>query len=169
MTDVAPLILTVLFAPDAAAELDALRQRYFPPERNWIPAHVTLFHHLPGARLRAVLDDLRAVCGTARPLVLTADRPRFLGHGVAIEIESEGLRTLRKELATRWAADLGAQDRQAFRPHVTIQNKVPSGEARRLYDALCAGWQPRTYSAEGLQLWHYQGGPWSSAAAVRFG
>ena len=46
--DVAPLILTALLEPDAAARFEAMRRAYFPPARNKTPAHLTLFHALPG-------------------------------------------------------------------------------------------------------------------------
>jgi uncharacterized protein DUF29 len=39
----------------------------FPPERNLIPAHLTLFHHLPGAELTQVLADLRTACARPAP------------------------------------------------------------------------------------------------------
>ena len=46
--DPAPLILTLKLDQASFTRLDALRQAHFPPERNWLSAHLTLFHHLPG-------------------------------------------------------------------------------------------------------------------------
>ena len=50
----APLILTLRFDGEAFARLDDLRRAHFPPERNQIPAHLTLFHALPGEALEEV-------------------------------------------------------------------------------------------------------------------
>jgi hypothetical protein len=57
---------------------------------------------------------------------------------------------------------LGAQDQGGWRPHVTIQNKVTSREARQLLEALQAGFQPRPLGIRGLGLHRYLGGPWET-------
>ncbi len=43
-----PLIVTARFDPIAASLFQRLRDAHFPPARNIVPAHCTLFHHLPG-------------------------------------------------------------------------------------------------------------------------
>ena len=43
----APLILTAQLPRDLHARFTALRTAHFPPERNYLEAHVTLFHALP--------------------------------------------------------------------------------------------------------------------------
>lgn len=43
-------ILTLHLDPTAQSRFEALRQRHYPPERNQIPAHLTLFHTLPDTR-----------------------------------------------------------------------------------------------------------------------
>ena len=45
--DTDPLVLTLLLDADTQAWLDSLRRAHFPPERNLVPAHVTLFHACP--------------------------------------------------------------------------------------------------------------------------
>ena len=42
-----PLIVTAELPDDVLAWADGLRRAHFPPERNWLVAHVTLFHALP--------------------------------------------------------------------------------------------------------------------------
>ena len=42
-----PLILTLALNPTAEEYFTRLRDRYFPPERNFLKVHLTLFHHLP--------------------------------------------------------------------------------------------------------------------------
>ena len=43
----APIIVSAEFGAADFARLDGLRRAHFPPARNVLPAHLTLFHHLP--------------------------------------------------------------------------------------------------------------------------
>lgn len=49
-----PLIAALTLAADAQRHSDRLRAAHFPPERNYLAAHVTLCHALPSDRLAAV-------------------------------------------------------------------------------------------------------------------
>lgn len=162
-----PLILTLKLDQAAFDRLNDLRQRNFPPARNFLPAHVTLFHALPGDRLAAIEQHLQVVCGNTRSLPLQLPTLRLLGKGVAVEIDSPDLIKLHRQLATEWQPWLNAQDQQKFKPHVTIQNKVPPEAAQRLYHDL-APWQAFSAIGEGLLLWHYLGGPWELAREFAF-
>jgi len=42
-----PLILTLKLDEESQAFFDKQRALYFPPERNFLKAHLTLFHQLP--------------------------------------------------------------------------------------------------------------------------
>ena len=43
----APIIVTALLGAADQAFFDAQRRAFFPPERNQLAAHLTMFHHLP--------------------------------------------------------------------------------------------------------------------------
>jgi 2'-5' RNA ligase len=163
-----PLILTLALDANAFQMFDELRRAHFPPERNFIPAHLTLFHHLPGAELPGVVAALRRVAGEHGPIPLAVTGLRSLGRGVAFTLESPALAALRRDLASQWAPWLGAQDRQGFRPHVTVQNKVSGAEASALLARLQAGFSPFAATGTGLLLWHYRGGPWERAGFFPF-
>ncbi|MCU0491091.1 MAG: 2'-5' RNA ligase family protein [Chloroflexaceae bacterium] len=162
------LILTLKFDAATFAALDGLRRQHFPPERNFIPAHVTLFHALPGEQEAALRQTLVAECAATAPFPLLLPRPHFMGRGVALVVECPPLRELRGRLAAAWQPTLGPQDRQGYRPHVTIQNKVDSAQARQLYEQLTATWQPLEGQGEGLLLWRYLGGPWELVEEFAF-
>lgn len=164
-----PLILTLRLDPSAFQRFDALRRQHFPPERNFIPAHLTLFHALPGEHEPQVREALREVCAQQAPLPLVFPRLRSLGRGVAVEVESPELMRLRQGLARRWGGWLGAQDRQGYRPHITLQNKVSAVAARELLERLRVSWTDVTATGDGLLLWHYRGGPWGLVEAFEFG
>ena len=162
-----PLILTLMLDADTQDWLDALRRAHFPPERNLVPAHVTLFHALPGGELDSVLVALADECRGAAPVEVRIGPPRFLGRGVALSVTAPAVEALRARLAARWRDRLSPQDRQGWRPHATVQNKVPAERARALHAELAASLPVREGRAEGLLLWRYRGGPWEPAG--RFG
>ncbi|MEM7567909.1 MAG: 2'-5' RNA ligase family protein, partial [Pseudomonadota bacterium] len=93
---------------------------------------------------------------------------RMLGRGVAYTLRSRALDSVRADLSRAFKPWLTGQDREGFRPHVTVQNKVSSAEAKGLHAHLLAGFAPFDVRAEGIQLWHYRGGPWSPAGAIAF-
>jgi hypothetical protein len=164
----ARLILTLKLERAAFERFDALRRAYFPSERNFIPAHLTLFQALPGDQEPSIQQMLHALCSETPRLTLHFPVLRFLGRGVAVEVDAPELIVLHKKLTSTWSGWLSAQDRQGDRPHITIQNKVPPDQARQLSAKLAAGWQPFQTSGEGLVLWRYLGGPLESAGEHRF-
>ncbi|WP_349369759.1 2'-5' RNA ligase family protein [Salinarimonas sp.] len=163
-----PLIVTLALDEAAFAVFDAARRAHFPPERNLIPAHLTLFHKLPGAEEEAIAAGLAEAAAARGPLPMTCAGLRFLGRGVAYRLEGEGVVALRRALARRFAPSLGPQDAQAIAPHVTIQNKVDPRAAKALLARLQAGFAPFPVTGEGLLLWRYRGGPWEPAGRFPF-
>ncbi|MGY2133012.1 2'-5' RNA ligase family protein [Hymenobacter sp. HD11105] len=169
MTDAdAPLILTLALDAESFAFFNGLRQQYFPPERNFLAAHVTLFHHLPGARRADLVEQLAARCQEQAPLTLQVTGVRFMGRGSAYVLENEALQALHRELQTTWQPALTPQDQQKLRPHVTVQNKVDPQAARALYEQLKADFVPFEATGTGLQLWAYRGGPWEAIQTFDF-
>ncbi len=168
MTDHPSLILTLDLDSASSQHFEALRRAHFPPERNFIPAHVTLFHALPGEHEEAVLAELGGLCARISPFAVRFPRLRRLGRGVAAELAAPELLALHHQLAACWRPWLTRQDAQPFQPHVTIQNKVTPDAARALFEDLSARWTVPDGEASGLRLWHYLGGPWGSVAALSF-
>lgn len=166
--DDAPLILTLRFDEESFARFDAERRLHFPPARNHIPAHLTLFHHLPGDRQDEISHVLASLAASQAPFHLRVSSLRFLGQGTAYVIDSPELQRLRAEMAGRWSPHLTRQDEQGFRPHVTIQNKAAAAPAKALFKALSASFVPFEAMATGLLLWRYRGGPWQAADEHRF-
>lgn len=155
-----PLILTLKLDHASFVTFDTLRRQHFPPERNFIPAHITLFHALPGASEQSIQTRLHQVCSQTPILEITFSDVRFMGQGVGFTVECPALLALRQQLATSWQEWLSAQDRQGYRPHITIQNKVPAEQARHLFAHLSQEWKPLQGKGAGLLLWRYLGGPW---------
>ena len=160
----APLIVTLGFDPETFDRLDALRRRYFPPDRNVVPAHVSLFHALPAEEWEVMASTLTAATLGIGPIPLRFSSLKRLGRGMAVAIEAPGLAGVHRELARAFSAWLTPQDRQPFRPHVTIMNKAEPAEAEAAFAHLGATWEPWTGIGTALLLWSYRGGPWEAVA-----
>lgn len=146
---------------------DGLRRAHFPPERNVLSAHITLFHHLPPSALGEVAGRLKALCRGPAPRAGLAD-VMLLGRGVAYRIDSPELLAMRNDLADAFTGLLTPQDQATPRLHVTVQNKVKPAEAKALAETLRAEFQPRPFVIAGLAAWHYRDGPWDLATKAMF-
>lgn len=156
----APIIVTALMGRQDQAAFDALRRAHFPPERNYLDAHLTLFHHLPPSledELRRRLNDTTR--GQRAPVAKAASL-MSLGRGVAVKIESPGLAAIRSDLSEAFGSVLTPQDAGGWRPHVTIQNKVAPNIAKLLLATLSRDFRPHPVEIAGLAVWYYRGGPW---------
>ena len=160
------LIVTLEMDGESFARFDELRRRYFPPERNLVPAHVTLFPRLPGERGRDVKALLRELSAGRRPIDVEVGAAKASERGVAIQLRSPQLSALRDELAREFRPWLGPDD--IFRPHVTIQNNVGPAEARRTEREIAATFLPKRLTGLGLHLWRYRDGPWEDVQLFRF-
>ena len=126
-----------------------------------MPAHLTLFHHLPPG-IEAELAHRLKTATNARPPAATIAGIIDLGGGTAFRVESPALAAIRDELAEAFHGLLTPQDSAPWRPHVTIQNKVADKEARALQRRLRPPFEPRPLAIRGLAAWRYLGGPWEA-------
>ena len=155
----APLIVTAELPEALQSRADQLRAAHFPPERNHLAAHVTLFHALPPS-VEDELRDALAAEARARPVPARLEGVMNLGRGTALRLESPGMVALWDRLAQRFHGLLTPQDEHVPRLHVTIQNKVASNEAKALQRQLAGSIEPRDFAFAGLALHRYRGGPW---------
>ncbi len=162
-----PLIVTAELGPQDFAWLDAQRRAHFPPERNQLAAHLTMFHTLPPSGEDEVRRCLKAMTTAASPTA-TLSGLMNLGGGVAYRIVSPQLESIRGAIADQFHGSLSAQDGGGWRAHVTIQNKVTSSIARALHEQLAREFRPRPLAIRGLALHRYLGGPWEKLGAWPF-
>jgi len=161
------LIVTAELGDQDQAWLDQLRRTHFPPERNQLRAHLTMFHALPPSSEPEVRRRLAEAARESVPSARIAGLMN-LGGGVAYRVVSDDLDRIRQNLAGGLAGLLSVQDSGGWRPHVTIQNKAPAKDAQTLLNQLDADFQPRPLSISGLGLHRYLGGPWESLAKYAF-
>jgi hypothetical protein len=154
-----PIIVTALFGDGDNGLLQDLRRTHYPAGRNQVPAHLTLFRQLPPSLEAEVSARLAAATAQAPPKAMVTGL-MDLGQGTALRVESDALVAMREEIAHAFHGLLTPQDAAPWRPHVTIQNKVPTKVARALQQRLSATFEPRPLHIRGLASWHYLGGPW---------
>lgn len=153
------LIVTAALGPEDFAWLDGLRRAHFPPERNQLAAHLTMFHALPPSAESEASRLLSELVRRPPPRASVAGLMN-LGRGVAYRIVSDELEAVRRELAEQFHGLLSAQDSQGWRPHVTIMNKAEPAAAKALLRSLEVSFKPRPLKIAGLELHRYLGGPW---------
>jgi hypothetical protein len=158
-------ILTAQLDRDSFVWLDDLRRMHFPPARNVLSAHLTMFHRL----LQPQVARLALLPLPTTAIPISFDAVTFLGFGNAIRATSPDLVRLRADIKAAVGDELSRQDSQRWVPHVTIQNKAGAAEARALHTTLTHDFPARAGSAVGLQVWAYLGGPWQLAQTLPFG
>ena len=163
-----PFILTAKLPPDIHAWADNLRRAHFPPERNHLHAHVTLFHAFAPSLLDELCDFIPQIAREHAPPRGEITGLMNLGKGTAIRLHAPDLLAIRREIAEHFHGMLTDQDLHDPRPHITIQNKVTKEEAQALQAALEPQIEPRTFAFPGLELHRYLGGPWELVKAVSF-
>jgi hypothetical protein len=166
--DAAPLILTAELPPDLHRWATGLREKHFPPERNYLEAHVTLFHALPAQLATELRELLVRMAARNAPIPATLEGVMSLGRGTALKIMSPAMLDLRADIADHFRGMLTAQDSHPPRLHVTVQNKVSPAQAKILQAELAAIVRPRDFAFPGMALFRYRGGPWEAVRRFAF-
>ncbi|HKR91778.1 2'-5' RNA ligase family protein, partial [Novosphingobium sp.] len=83
----APLLITAELPADVLAWADALRRAHYPPERNRLRAHVTLFHALPPSVKHELLQVLIELARGPAPEARINGLMK-LDRGTALAVES---------------------------------------------------------------------------------
>lgn len=96
-----PIILTLQLDEVNITFFNEQRQLYFPPERNFLKAHLTLFHHLPPAIYPQIMQELELLSKQQQPMALAVTEVKFIGKGVAYKMESRVLQQLHLHLQQR--------------------------------------------------------------------
>ncbi|MEH3112382.1 2'-5' RNA ligase family protein [Pedobacter terrae] len=151
-----PLILTLKMDEKSQSFFNSKRKVHFPPERNFLEAHLMVFHHLPFNE--ETISFLKAFRFPG--FVAEVTRLMKLGHGVAYRVECTEMVQLHQLLFKHFFPVLQAQDRQGYRPHVTIQNKVRPETASQLYSELNSNFVTFNVGISAIQVFSYLGGPW---------
>ena len=126
----APLIVTARLPRDLHALYTALRKAHFPAERNYLEAHVTLFHALPAMCEAEACTYLRRLAAEFAPIDGHVEGIMSLGRGTAVKLVSADMLLLRELIADHFHGMLTAQDQHRPRLHVTLPAPQVQRESR---------------------------------------
>lgn len=155
-----PFIVTAELPPEIFRWADGLRRTHFPPERNWLQAHVTLFHSFAPSLRGEVLGLLSQIAASHAAPPARIDGLMNLGNGTALAITSPGLLAIRAGIADHFHGALTAQDQH---PRAcTSRSRTRSSQRRR--GRFRQSW-PRRWSSAGSS----SPGWVSTAIATRIG
>ena len=182
-------VLTLTTTRSLTDPLTALRRSHFPRHLDRHPAHLTLFHALPGSQLQLIAAALAELCAAQGPVRLATGAAFRMRRGVGINVAdgrdgdgdgdgdeeggggSRAVRRLHGELQRRWWGLLSAQDRRPWRPHWTVQNKAAhEGAVDVAMEDVRTGFRGAEGLATGCALWRYEkGGRWAFERCFDFG
>lgn len=164
----APFIVTAELPGDVFAWVDGLRRTHFPPDRNKLAAHVTLFHSLAPSLREELPRELARMAARLAPVEGLIDGIMDLDRGTALLIRSPAMQAIRGELAECFFTMLTAQDRGEKKLHITVQNKVEPQAARALQRSLAASLERRAFRFTGLGLHLYRETHWEALGIWKF-
>lgn len=156
-----PLLVTAELPPDILAWADHLRKANYPPERNRLQAHVTLFHALPPSSRDEVEQLLRSIASEVAAPDAQVTGLMDLGRGTALAVDSPGMAALHERLAERLHGLTQQQDARELRLHITVQNKVARRLAKELQAELETQFRPRGFRFAGFGLYGWDGSLWN--------
>ncbi|MCJ2176978.1 2'-5' RNA ligase family protein [Novosphingobium album (ex Hu et al. 2023)] len=163
----APLLITAELPPDVLAWTDALRRAHYPPERNRLRAHATLFHALPPSVEGELLQVLGELARSPAPHARIEGLMK-LDRGTALAVDSPAMVELHARIAERMHGLMTDQDTRPLRLHVTVQNKVRPEEARALQTRLAAEVRPASFRFRGFGLYAWEDGLWRPIRVIAF-
>ncbi|MEN9683837.1 MAG: hypothetical protein RLZZ427_1588 [Pseudomonadota bacterium] len=164
----APFIVTAELPGDVFGWANDLRRAHFPPERNHLAAHVTLFHAFAPSLRDELLGLLARIASDFAPPTARIDGLMNLGRGTALGIISPQMLAIRATIADHFHGALTAQDQHPPRLHITIQNKVEPAAARALQAELAPQLRPRAFAFPGLGLHLYRNPHWDELRIWQF-
>lgn len=168
-----PLVLTARLPAVLFGQMEGLRRAHYPPDRNHVPAHVTLLHALPPSAQAEVQRLVARVCAATRAPAAQLAGVADLGTGTAVAVRSPALEAVHADLTEALHGLLGLADEGRPRFHITIQNKVTRPEARALQSALAGRFDSQAFAFAGIDLHALQrlpegGGSWQPLAQWSF-
>ena len=147
---------------------NGLRTEHFPPERNVLKAHITLFHSFAPSLREELPRFLSRMAGEfARPAAEVTGL-MDLGGGTALAVRSSSLLAVRELIADHFWDMLTKQDQGGKILHITIQNKVSRAEAVALQAELGSRLLQWRFAFTGLGLHLYRGPHWEAVNSWKF-
>lgn len=85
-----PLVITLTLDKQTQHFLTSLRSKYFPPHKNYLHAHVTLFHAIPPHRYEEISTEIQSICSKTSPWqVYVGDAKKMGNRGVMVSVRDQ--------------------------------------------------------------------------------
>lgn len=124
------LLLLAELPPPVAAAAGRLRALLAPAAATRMPAHCTLFRHLPGPSAECLIADVRRLVRAHRAPAMRIGAPVLKERAVLLPVEAPALLELRAELVDGWAPMLLGHERGVPRLHVTLAAGLDAAAGR---------------------------------------
>ena len=118
----APFIVTAELPADIFSWANSLRTQHFPPERNWLKAHVTLFHAFAPSLREELRGVLARLASEWAPPLARIEGLMDLGRGTALAIRSPAMLALRQ-----WGQKYGSEQVVEDPVLVDERDRLPIG------------------------------------------
>jgi 2'-5' RNA ligase len=156
--------------------MSAMRDKYFPPERNTVRAHLTLFNALPESKMKSsIVPLLQEVAAATGPFRIRVKRPFQMKEGFGVNMSPrEGpppLKDLLVKLRGTWKEEgfLSDQDSAPRGMHYTLMNKVSDKEKlEAAFEEFKESWTGDEGIVDGLELFRYHKGRWYWTQSFEF-
>lgn len=163
----APLLVTAELPPDLLGWADAMRRAHYPPERNRLRAHVTLFHMIPPSA-EGELFEILVKLGRRPPPPARIDGLMKLQQGTALAVKSPAMTEMYADISYSLHGLLAKQNVNPARLHITIQNKVSATAARSLHAQLAPAIKPVEFRFYGFGVYAWEEGLWREIRKIPF-
>ena len=149
--------------------LNNLRKCYFPQSLNKVPAHVCLFHALPGSQLPRIRGDIGDVVRKSTPSFIRTLPPRSFAneHGVALPVDAPIALKIFEVLKSKWRLFLSKQD-HSFRAHYTVANQLDEAACLRVLEEVQKTFTRSEGQVIGLTMARYEKGFWKNPELFMF-
>ena len=161
------LIITLKIDEASQVFFDEQRNTHFPAHANFVPAHITLFHKLPGSNI--IIENGLAAFAKLSSFELLITNIIVQKTSVAYSIESEILQHLYAQMQKTFDPYLISNDRKILTPHITIQNKVTAYKAYKTHALLMKDFKPFVVQALGFTSWYYVKNYWEKKEEYLYG
>jgi 2'-5' RNA ligase len=148
MTSRHPLILTLKLDKSTQSLLTNLRNKHFPNNRNYLAAHVTLFHAIPAHRYPELDEHLQFRADQTKGFEVFVGEPKKMGargvmvtvrdrpHGKIARIHDDVQQFLQSKVREEKDRLTEQDSGMMSKAHVTVMNKAEEDEVEECLKAV---------------------------------
>jgi len=149
---VSALLLLAELPPTVRAAADRWRAVLAPPAAGRMPAHISLFRHLPGPSAAMLVADVRRLVRANRAPMLVLQPPRLWDRALVIPVCAPELLAMRDTLADWWAPMILPNEQGTPRLHITLAAGLDRKAAEAALPEVTAGFRQAPFMGQALPV-----------------